>query len=261
VTIENGKRLGQLAARHNMIIKSTCFEHKQIHKGTWMCPRTNMVNQIDHTVINKRHASSIMDVTLCRGPSCDSDHFLVKVTLRERLSNALKCQGKKRKRWNTDKLKNEEHLNLNQQKINEKLEDTDEIHVVQIEWNKIKNVIAEVAKESLGEKKGKRNEEWFDEECRVAKQEKNNMRKIMLQRLIISSKETYREHRRRANKICRERKREMLKRQIESIEVDWERADTRKYHQIVKRFRKGFQPCLNACKDNNGKLTEGDDEI
>jgi len=87
------------------------------------------------------------------------------------------------------------------------------------------------------------------------------MRKIMLQRLIISSKETYREHRRRANKICRERKREMLKRQIESIEVDWERADTRKYHQIVKRFRKGFQPCLNACKDNNGKLTEGDDEI
>jgi hypothetical protein len=118
---------------------------------------------------------------------------------------------------------------LYQQKINEKLEDTNGIQDVQIEWNKIKAVIVEAAEESLGEKNGKRNEEWFDEECRTAIQEKNNMRKIMLQSMTRSSKETYREDRRRENKICRESKREMLKRQIESIEVDRERADTRKY--------------------------------
>jgi hypothetical protein len=29
----------------------------------------------------------------------------------------------------------------------------------------------------------------------------------------------------------------------------------------VNRFRKGFQPRLNACKDNNRKLIEGDDKI
>jgi len=83
----------------------------------------------------------------------------------------------------------------------------------------------------------------------------------MLQRMTRSSKETYREHRRRANTICREKKRELLKRQRESIEVDRERADTRKYYQTVHRFRKGFQPRLNACKDNSGKLIEGDGKI
>jgi hypothetical protein len=57
----------------------------------------------------------------------------------------------------------------------------------------------------IGEK-GKRNEERFEEECRTAVQEKNNRRKITLQRTTRSSKETYLEHRRRANKICRERK-------------------------------------------------------
>jgi hypothetical protein len=53
----------------------------------------------------------------------------------------------------------------------------------------------------------------------------------------------------------------MLKGQIESTEVDRERDDTRKYYQTVKRFRGGFQPRLNACKDKSGKLIEGDDKI
>ena len=53
----------------------------------------------------------------------------------------------------------------------------------------------------------------------------------------------------------------MLKRQTESIEVGRERVDTRKYYQTVDLFRKGFQPRLNACKDNSGKLIEGDDTI
>jgi hypothetical protein len=77
---------------------------------------------------------------------------------------------------NIDKLKNED-LHLYQQKIHEKLEDTKGMECVQIEWNNIKNVIVEEAKESLGEKKGKINEERFDEDCRTAIKEKNNMRK------------------------------------------------------------------------------------
>jgi hypothetical protein len=87
---------------------------------------------------------------------------------------------------NIKELKNED-LNLYQQKTNEKLKDTDGIKDVQIEWDAIKNVITEAAKESLGEKKGKRNEEWFDKECRTAIQEENNTRRIMLQRMTRSN--------------------------------------------------------------------------
>jgi hypothetical protein len=73
----------------------------------------------------------------------------------------------------------------------------------------------------------KGSEEWIEKECRTAIQEKNNMRKILLHRMTRSSKETYREHRRRPNKICQDKKREMLKRQIESIEVDREKLTQR----------------------------------
>jgi hypothetical protein len=68
-------------SRENFI---ACFEYERIYKGTWMCSGTDVFNQIDHVIINKRHTSSIMEVRLCRRPSCDSDHFLGKVMLRER---------------------------------------------------------------------------------------------------------------------------------------------------------------------------------
>jgi hypothetical protein len=53
----------------------------------------------------------------------------------------------------------------------------------------------------------------------------------------------------------------MLKRQIESIEVDQKRAETRKFYQTMIRLTKRFQSRLNACKDNSGKLIEGNDTI
>ena len=59
----------------------------------------------------------------------------------------------------------------------------------------------------------------------------------------------------------KEKKREMLMRQIESIERNRERADARKYYQTVNWLRKGFHPRLKACKYNSGKLIEGDDKI
>jgi hypothetical protein len=37
-TNNNGRRLVDLAAAKNMVVSSTCFPHKEIHKQTWRSP-------------------------------------------------------------------------------------------------------------------------------------------------------------------------------------------------------------------------------
>jgi len=74
---DNGGRLISFAASRNMIISSTIFPHKRIHKLTWSAPDRRTKNQIDHLLIEKKFRCSITDVKSYRGADCDSDHFLV----------------------------------------------------------------------------------------------------------------------------------------------------------------------------------------
>ena len=43
--------LCEFAFANNVIMMSTQFQHKQIHKATWIPPSQNTINQIDHVFI------------------------------------------------------------------------------------------------------------------------------------------------------------------------------------------------------------------
>jgi len=59
---DNGVRLVNFATSKNLVVKSTMFPHRNIHKYTWTSPDGKTHNQIDHILIDRRRHSSILDV-------------------------------------------------------------------------------------------------------------------------------------------------------------------------------------------------------
>jgi hypothetical protein len=59
---DNGVRVVNFATSKKLVIKSTIFPHRKIHKYTWTSPEGNTHNQTDHVLTDRRWHSSILDV-------------------------------------------------------------------------------------------------------------------------------------------------------------------------------------------------------
>ena len=79
---DNGVRIVNFATSKNLVVKSTMFPHRNIHKYTWTSPDGKNHNQINHILIDRSRHSSILDARSFRGADCDIDHYLVVEKLR-----------------------------------------------------------------------------------------------------------------------------------------------------------------------------------
>uniref|UniRef100_A0A8D8PVV0 Craniofacial development protein 2 n=1 Tax=Cacopsylla melanoneura TaxID=428564 RepID=A0A8D8PVV0_9HEMI len=263
---ENGELLTEFAARNRLHIRSTSFQHKDIHLGTWKMWGTNQVNQIDHVLVSTRHYSSITDIRSCRAPNCDSDHFLVRTKIKEKLSIVHQENKAKTIKWNTDVLKKDpisaatyrEALRSKwaaNNRTNQRCDNIDE------KWDEAKNTILEVARENIGEKEHGKNEDWFDEKCKQIIERKNQARNIMMNTNTRSNAETYRNLRRESKKVIRSKKREALKQKVKEIDELSKENEQRKFYAAINKMKNGFQPRMNACRDRNGEILTNNEEI
>jgi endonuclease/exonuclease/phosphatase family metal-dependent hydrolase len=258
-TNDNGLRLCQLAEMNNLLISSTKYEHKKIHMGTWKDPANKIVNQIDHILICKRRASTIQDVRTLRGPNCDSDHYLVRAIIKQKITTNYEKRQQKQ-RWNTSRLNDREVLQKYQEKIEKQMDNIEVKTEVNEEWANIQTIIVNAAKEIIGTQKKERNE-WFDEECKEAILQKNKARNKCLTRNIRTNREDYEQKRREARNLFKKKKRDLLRKKMEEIREYKDKKLTRKFYKGIKEINRPYQAKSVVIKDEHGKLIAEQEEI
>jgi hypothetical protein len=86
---DNGGRLVNFTTSKNLIVKSTMFPHRNIHKYTWTSPDRKTHNQIDHILVDSRSLSNVLDVqsyARIRQQIVTLDHYFVVAKFKERLA-------------------------------------------------------------------------------------------------------------------------------------------------------------------------------
>lgn len=265
VTSDNGFRMCDFAAANKLWIKSVSFPHKNIHKGTWKKPGSDIVNQIDHVLVDNRHATSISNVQTCRGASCDSDHYLVIAVVKQRIANIYKKRGETRKKWNVEKLVEDDNVQKlykeNCEEMNERLLDINENSNIEDIWHQFKTVVNNAAEKAVGVIKKKRNDEWYDNECRKAIAIRNEVREKLLNNATTELRVEYNEKRKIAKKLCRAKKRVASKLKIQDLEKNYKENRKRDFYKNIASERNGYQPRTNMCKDKENQIITEEEKI
>ena len=75
----NDVRIGFPTSKN--LLKSTIFQHKDIHKNSWSSADDIMRNKIDYVLVNRRRHTSIIDIRIVRVVDCNSHHHLVNIRI------------------------------------------------------------------------------------------------------------------------------------------------------------------------------------
>lgn len=251
-TNDNGQRLANFAISNGLVLASTYFQRKPCHQVTWVSPGGDTQTQIDHILVSARHFSSILKVRSFRGADIGSDHYLVGVRCRWKISKYLSTSLRKPRRFNIRKFKDPSIRHAYQETLDERIgANHSQPESANEQWNRLRSALTSTAETTVGFESNRPKKPWFDEECRIAVQTR---KELHLRQLTRSSTAAFRQARKEAVRICRLKKREWWKREVEKIEQTGRQNNHRDFFRQVNFLKKGFQPRSSAIRSEEGDL-------
>ena len=260
---DNGQRCVNFAASHGMVVRSTFFPRKDIHKATWRSPDQQTENQIDHVLIDGKFFSDVINVRTYRSANIDSDHYLVAVCMRSKLSTVYNTRRSRTPRPNIEQLRDAGVAQEYAQQLEAALPTEEQLGAATLEdgWRDIRSAIGSTAVAALGSMAPERKNDWFDGECKQLVEEKNAARARMLQHRTRRNVERYRRARNRQNSVLRRKKRQQEDRDREAMEELYQANDTRKFYEKLNSSRKGYVPQADMCRDLDDNLLTDECEV
>lgn len=137
--------------------------------------------------------------------------------------------------------------------MNGKLGDNLDGGRVEEKWMFIKTATEETTNEAIGKQKSSAREEWFDEECMRAINERNAQMR-MLQCWTRNTKANYALKRLMAHKIIRRKKAHYIKELLKEIRfLSANSIETKNFYKKVNNKRNGYKAPAEICRDEGGE--------
>lgn len=252
----NGERLVNFASSNGMIIASTTFDHKRIHKYTWLSADGITKNQIDHVLVDNRHKSGVVDVRTLRGADCGSDHCLVRAFFIFKVKKVRPDKNSKSNlKWDLNPLRDYEIREDFKTQVKAKLDalpdpDISESNNVDVVWMDIESALRDSAKICLGKANRDKTTDWFDDSCRLAVERRKSQRlewlvfgtEIRYQSFLSAARETRR--------ILRATKRRFMCQRIADLDVL--RNNPKLFYKRINEISGPSRPMVMTLLDQNG---------
>ena len=255
-TNDNGERFKLFCSHTGFSIANTFFKHKLIHKYTWVSPDSKTKNEIDYVCINDRWRSAITDVRSYRGADCGSDHQLLITRLRLRFKRLPKKQIPKA--FDVGKLKENTVLEQYQQTLSAKFESIVMHNQIDERWQQFKDIVTDVAEETIGRRRGSRKEAWISVETwrliDERKKAKLNREQAKSFNDISYYNRLYNELNKSVKKSCKRDKRTWIEAKCQQAEHSASMNDSRTLYKIVRDLTGKSVNTDVPVKDTNGKL-------
>ena len=101
---DSGRELLEFLAVNEATVCNSWYKKRDIHKQTWMHPRSKQWHCIDYCIMRQRDRGRCLDVAVRRGAECNTDHQLLCVKIKMRRSHHYQKKAPKQQKFNVSLL-------------------------------------------------------------------------------------------------------------------------------------------------------------
>ena len=256
---ENGELFADFCLNQDLVIGGTLFQHRNIHKATWVSPDRKTKNQIDHITISRKWKGSLLDVRNYRDADIYSDHHLLIGTIRIKLATAKQNRTPTQKRFDVAKLNNVDTLTKYRESLQAKFDvETSDIDAAS-QWEHVNATFKAVSTDVLGFRLPGR-KEWITEKTWELIE---NRRKLKAQININNTPELFEQYRatdKEISKCARADKRKWMSDIARDAEKAANHCQTRETYRLIKKLSNSKTSPDHPLRDTHGNLLTMNDK-
>jgi len=246
----NGERLISICEQNDLKILNGHFPHKEIHKFTWKNDTRQQKSIIDYIIAKQKTFIDFQDVKACRGPTCSSDHYLLKTKIyikarKKENSSQRRTQNQyinsEPKKYNLKGLDEESTKWLYRNRLDEKLQENLAFESPEKHYQHIKDCIHGAALEALGKYEETRTAQkpyWWDDEIEKDIEDKRKKHQQYLSSRKTEHKLAYKEAQTRVREKIVVKKNESWEKQCKRIDTYLGGKRNTESWRILKNMRK-----------------------